>query len=110
MDLLKLLSDVSTGVVNSIILDEEVEKIAKERLETCKNCEYNSTPGKIVNATRCKACGCFLKLKSRVMSTECGIASLNQKGRMDNPDWVDIDLKWFAQLDPKAEEQLNELI
>lgn len=104
MDLIKLIEDVSTGIAKSIVLDGEVEKVSQERLAICKNCEHNTTPGKIVNASRCNACGCFLKLKSRVMSANCGIEALNQKNN------TEIDLKWFAKLDPKSEEELNELI
>ena len=66
------------GATNSIVLKEEVEKVAQERLAICKGCNFNSTVAKD-NGTytswrpdeHCTRCGCNLFVKTRCMSCEC---------------------------------------
>ena len=46
--------------------DEEVEKVAAERLAICHGCPFISE-----NKKRCESCGCILAAKTRSMDSEC---------------------------------------
>lgn len=104
MNIIETLKGVTTGLYNSMILNEEIEKIAQERLEICKGCEHFSTPDKVVTASKCNLCGCYMKLKSRVMSAECGIKEYNQRNKTNLP------LKWVAVVDDKTQQEIDQLI
>jgi len=104
MSLLKTLEGVIEGSIKSVFLEEAVEKVADERKAICLNCEWNSTPGKMVNASKCKACGCWLKLKTRVMHENCGLDRLNKAAKANHP------LKWEAVLTEQDEDKLDELV
>ena len=53
------------GAALDIVLGRAVgEEIAKERLDTCQNCE-------LFNGSRCQACGCFMKTKVRLPTSHC---------------------------------------
>jgi len=104
MSLLKTLEGVLEGSIKSIFLEEAVEKVADERKAICTSCEWNTTQGKMVNASKCRACGCWLKLKTRVMHEQCGLAKLNKIGIVSYP------LKWDAVLDEKDEDKMDEII
>jgi hypothetical protein len=65
------------GLYNSIFIKEEVEKVAKERLNICDHCEYNSENAKLRGYKTirpdvyCTDCSCNLKLKTRYLSESC---------------------------------------
>ena len=44
------------------------EKVAKERLSICENCEHY-----INLTTQCKKCGCIMKLKTKLEQATCPI-------------------------------------
>lgn len=87
-------------------MKEEIERVSKERLNKCINCPFNSTEGKIGNYSKCKACGCFLKPKSKCLSCSCGIETYNA----NHPDAEPLPLEWTAIItDEQEDEILNKL-
>lgn len=60
------IEDVYDGWKNLLWTNEEVEKIAKERLEICNKCEFKQ---KVF--WRCKLCGCPIPTKVRSMKSKC---------------------------------------
>ena len=105
INLIDLVKGVTEGLYNSVVLNEAIEEMAQERLSKCINCPFNSTPGKIVNISKCKGCGCFLKLKSRVPTATCGLKEYNQ----NHPD-DQREIQWFPATDNETENKINELI
>lgn len=71
------------GVKNNLFKSEDVELIAKERMEICNSCSHIDLEGSscLVKGTQpcCSKCGCSLKLKVRSLSSNCG----DEK----NPKW-----------------------
>jgi len=86
---------IMEGIKNSIIRDEFVEAIAKQRLDICNMCIRKDTEGKhcLAPGTQpcCNLCGCSLSLKTRSLSTDCP------------------DLKWKAVITEEDEDKLYEL-
>jgi hypothetical protein len=60
------------GITNSIIRDEFVETVAKERMNICNSCEVKgdkcAVPG---TQPCCNDCGCSLAFKTRSLSSNC---------------------------------------
>lgn len=54
----------------SLILEENKE-LAEKRLETCLNCDQNTTCGDIKITSTCKSCGCVLLAKTRCVECHC---------------------------------------
>lgn len=102
-------SKILEGLNNHLFPPKEmkaaIEEVAKQRLEICKNCPFNSTPGKIKSWSRCDACGCFLRLKTKCLSCNCGIEVHNQ----DNPD-NQLPLKWLAIATKEENEKIQTYI
>jgi hypothetical protein len=44
------------------------DEIAQSRLEICQGCEFFKK-----NGSRCKKCGCFMKLKTLIEKSRCPI-------------------------------------
>lgn len=65
------------GITNSVFVKESVEDIAKQRLETCKQCPLYSPnlKEKGMKFTRldafCYKCSCNIYLKTRALSAAC---------------------------------------
>jgi hypothetical protein len=60
------------GITNTLVKDQEIEKIAKERLDICHSCVHHSTTTcAALIAECCGVCGCSLKFKTRSMSDAC---------------------------------------
>lgn len=86
------------GVANSIFKKEDVEEIAYQRMQICKNCALLDVQGEgcfIAGTQPCcnqnmGGCGCSLSLKTRALSSAC---PLN---------------KWEAELTEEEEDKLNE--
>lgn len=57
------LKAITTGVINTLIKNEEVEKLAQERLAICKTCQYYNGS--------CKYCGCVVAFKIRQNIEKC---------------------------------------
>lgn len=80
-------SQIIEGWKNHLFPDSQVKEmvnaVSKERLSKCKNCPFNSTPGNITNLSRCKACGCLLKPKSKCLSCNCGLERYNELNPKD---------------------------
>lgn len=83
-------------------MEELINKTSQERLEICKTCEFNSTPGKVTVYSRCKACGCPLIQKSKCLSCNCGIHTYNEL-HPGNP----IPVKWTALITGEEEMELD---
>lgn len=83
-------------------LKNKINEISKERLYKCKTCKFNSTPGNITNTSRCKACGCLLKPKSKCLSCNCGIEVYNST----NPNET-LPLLWTAILDKEIDQDIR---
>lgn len=58
---------VLRGAYNYAVVNEEIEKIAKERRAICDKCSYNS--GGLVPL--CNKCGCVLAWKTRNLAESC---------------------------------------
>lgn len=75
------------GTRNSIFVKEEVEKVAAERIATCRGCEFNSEVARANDASilrkdeHCLKCGCNLHLKTRALSAQCPL---------DPPLWTSL--------------------
>lgn len=89
----KNLDKIAEGTFNTIFKKENVELIAKERMDICNKCELIDNQGDKCFAPGtgpcCGDCGCSLKFKIRSLSSEC------PKG------------KWNAWLTEEQEENLN---
>lgn len=69
------LKSVWEGWKNDLFPAEDLKKLIREtqtkRQSICKECPFNSTPGKITSFSRCKDCGCPLKKKTACLSCVC---------------------------------------
>lgn len=84
------------GIWNSVFIKEEIEKVAKERMEICNGCALNSDWRKKFDKYKtfrpdfhCTVCGCDLHLKTRALSQECPLG------------------KWKAQMTQEEEFELT---
>ena len=64
---MKKIKAISEGITNTIIKDEKIEELAKERYSICEKCEHNNK--EIIE--RCKICGCIIKFKIRQSIQKC---------------------------------------
>jgi hypothetical protein len=86
------------GIANSIFKKEDVEAVAQQRLQICKECALYDVHGDgctVPGTTPCcneklGGCGCSLSLKTRALSSECPLG------------------KWGAELTEEEEDQLNQ--
>ena len=86
------------GVTNSIFKREDVEQIAKHRMEICTFCDLYTEDDKgcmVAGTTPCcnltlGGCGCSLKFKTRSLSSEC------PKGH------------WQAEVSQEEEDMINQ--
>ena len=85
-----------TGVANSIFVKEQVESIAKERIEKCNTCPYYS-PNARKNGYRsvrpdkhCIVCGCNMYLKTRYLSAHCPIGDPEFPNFPGEPLWLAV--------------------
>lgn len=88
---------IAEGMINSVIENELVETVAKQRTETCNSCPYMSenvyrdiTEGKEIpddisvnqlrllkarkavrDGNHCVLCACYIHTKTRSLSTSC---------------------------------------
>lgn len=54
-----------------VVLSLSRDQLALERLASCGECRHQV---QTFGIKRCKLCGCFLELKTRVLSESCPIA------------------------------------
>ena len=59
------LSEILDGWKNYIFENEEIERIAKERITICSTCE------ELRKNNTCKLCGCKMAIKTRSIDSEC---------------------------------------
>ncbi len=57
--------EVTKNIRQSHVYDE-TDPIYLQRLDVCNSCEFRDAVQE-----RCKACGCFLKAKARLVSAKC---------------------------------------
>ena len=90
----KNIGKITEGVSNTVFKKQNVEVIAKMRMDICNNCELIDNEGSECFAANtqpcCSACGCSLKFKTRSLSSEC------PQGH------------WDALMTEEQEEKLNE--
>jgi hypothetical protein len=68
-DQIKNLSKSAKGVVSDIASGNKIlvtDEIKEERLKICLTCDKN-------DAGRCRACGCYLEMKTKFASSYCPI-------------------------------------
>lgn len=66
------LKQIAEGWKNVVIKDEDVEAVAKIRLEICRQCPFHSSNAKTKRPDEhCTKCGCPLISKTRCMTCSC---------------------------------------
>ena len=86
------------GFINTIFKKRYVEKIANERAEICKACEFYDPEGKDcgVPGTQpcCANCGCSIALKTRSLAAECPVGKWEavEKDEDEEEELVEFDL------------------
>lgn len=66
------IQEILSGWTNLVFKNEDVEKIAKERLEICSECEFMSEyPNEMKSFSTCTSCGCVLSAKCRSEKSIC---------------------------------------
>ena len=95
------------GVKNSIVIKDEIEKIAAERIAICNLCPYYSPNRKKAGYQTsrpdnyCVDCGCNMHLKTRALAAQCPL------GTKDS-NFPNEQAKWLAVVaDPLEAEQLE---
>jgi len=90
------LKGILEGIWNSVFIKKEIEKIAKEREDICRNhCLMNSDAQKEMNNYKtfrpdfhCTVCGCDLHLKTRALSQECPLGKW--KAQMSQEEELEV--------------------
>lgn len=64
-------SDIVEGFTNLLkskllISESDIDELAEKRMSVCNSCEF-----KKVVTNRCRACGCYLPAKTRVLKQKC---------------------------------------
>lgn len=68
----KTIKGVTQGLINSIFIKQEVERVAEERNNICLACEFHSDKNETIRPdTHCTKCGCNLHIKQRAMGYGC---------------------------------------
>jgi hypothetical protein len=104
----QLLGLISDGIKNSLIIRDEVEKVAAERSSICSLCEFDCNNRKLKGETFlrpdrfCVVCGCNLHLKHRSLAAKCPL------GDSEYPDFQHLVCRWGPELDPKKAEEIEE--
>lgn len=107
----KILEGVRNHVLPPAKIKELIESTSKERLAICQACPFNSNNARnkedktITMQSSCVLCGCFLILKSKSLSSNCGIEKWNE----NNPD-SPKELKWKAVMTEEEDQELTEKI
>jgi hypothetical protein len=100
------ISQIIEGWKNHLLPNKEmletIEQVSKERLLLCRHCKFNTTPGNITNLSRCGACGCLLKPKSKCLSCNCGIEAIK-----DTPGNENLQLLWSAVASVEENEHIH---
>ena len=69
------LNEITAGVINTLFKKENVELIAKTRMDICKSCDVFDGEGDKCFAPGtqpcCGDCGCSLGFKTRSLSSKC---------------------------------------
>jgi len=63
--------EIVDGWKNLVFSNDKMEALAYQRLEDCKGCDQNSTPGEVKLKSYCKSCGCVLAAKARSPESKC---------------------------------------
>jgi hypothetical protein len=65
--------EILAGIKNTVIKNQEIEKIAELRYSICKECPSFSTDCKSLITECCGICGCSLNYKTRSLKSSCPI-------------------------------------
>lgn len=60
-----ILKEIYDGWKNLAFPNDEVEKMAKERIEVCAECEF------LTQRKTCEKCGCYMPAKTRSPRSKC---------------------------------------
>lgn len=60
------LKQFAEGLKNTIVKNEQIELLHKERMSVCQTCEHYNT-----STSQCKICGCFMPIKTRSTTSKC---------------------------------------
>lgn len=91
-NLIDTLKGITTGIYNSIIINEQIEEMAEERLAICRRCPFNSEVAKangqniLRKDEHCLKCGCVLKLKTRYPAAQCPLDIPKWKALVTNEE------------------------
>lgn len=103
------LSHILQGVRNNYFPPEELKETIRQvqawRLDKCRDCPFNTTPGEITSLSKCSACGCFLKLKTACMDCACGIEEHNRRNPADQ-----LELKWAAVATEAEDAEIKKIV
>jgi hypothetical protein len=92
------LKNILTGAYNSIFIQEEIEKVAKEREKICSDCEWQSENSKLRGYKTfrpdvyCTDCKCNIHMKTRVLSEQCPMK------------------KWLAEVTDEEDDKIQEML
>jgi len=105
------------GINNSIFVKDEVEKVAEERINICKQCPYyspNAIASGLITTKRpdafCIDCGCNMYLKTRALSAHCPLGDPSSHYPDEEPKWLSITDDDTAQKLMETEELNKDLI
>lgn len=88
-------NQIMEGIKNSIIRDQFVEQVSRERYKICNTCPDKDVEGKECAVPKtnpcCALCGCSLSFKTRALSADCPAG------------------KWTALITEEDEDELEEL-
>jgi len=66
------IGQILEGWKNLAWKDHKIEEIAKDRLQTCAECDSRSNyPQEVSLMSRCNACGCVIEAKTRCEGCTC---------------------------------------
>lgn len=62
----KFLKQFAEGLANTVVKDEQIELLHKERMSVCQTCEHYKE-----GTSQCGLCGCFMPIKTRSVKATC---------------------------------------
>lgn len=102
---------LAEGIGNSLIIKEEIEKLAADRIAICDGCEHYS-PNAIARGEdikrkdkHCLDCRCNMYLKTRALSAMCPLGTAGSKYPQETSKWpaITIDGRLSEQVLETAE-------
>lgn len=83
-------TQILEGIKNTIIKNEFVEEVSKERFIICDACPSKGNKCAVPGTSPCcNECGCSLAFKTRALSTECPLGKWNALMTEEEEDKLD---------------------